>query len=222
MPRRPRAFLRGYIFHVLNRAARRGRLFDSPDDYDAFIRVLEKAHAERPVAIFAYCIMPNHWHLVVSANESRQLSAFMHMLTTTHSRRWGVTRAVAGEGAVYQGRFRAIPVQEDAHFLWVCRYVERNALRAGLVDRAEDWPWSSLHLRSVDGSSPLLAAWPVAVPRHWAAEVNRPQTAQEIAAFRRAVHEQTPYGDLDWCNELAGATKRKGRPKPRTAGPTGH
>ncbi len=218
MPRRPRTFLRGYIFHVLNRAARRGRLFEGPDDYDAFIRVLEKAHAERQVATFAYCVMPNHWHLVVSADKARELSTFMHLLTTTHSRRWCVAHDVAGEGAVYQGRFKAIPVQHDAHFLWVCRYVERNALRAGLVDRAEDWPWSS-HRRCVNEGSPLLSSWPVTAPQPWEAEVNRPQTAEEVEAFRRAVREDVPYDDACWSAQLLGRPPRKGQRPKRTPDP---
>lgn len=219
MPRRPRAFLRGYIFHVLNRAARRAPLFDSSDDYDAFIRVLESAHAKGSVEIFAYCVMPNHWHLVVGVDKARALSAFMHLLTTTHSRRWRVAHSVTGEGAVYQGRFKAIPVQNDGHFLWVCRYVERNALRAGLVARAEDWPWSSLHRRSLNMGAPLLSAWPVTPPQTWRAEVNRPQTAEEIDAFRRAVREGLPYGEVDWSAQLLGRPRRRGRRPKRTPDP---
>ncbi len=103
----------------------------------------------RRVAVFAYCLMPNHWHLVASPTAPGALSIFMHRLTTTHARLWHRARGSAGEGAVYQGRFSAIPIQCDRHFLIVCRYVERNALRASLVSRAEDWPWSQSVATSV-------------------------------------------------------------------------
>jgi putative transposase len=95
---------------------------------------------------------------------------------------------------VYQGRFKAIPVSADHHFLWVCRYVERNALRACLVENAEEWRWSSLRRENRD----WLAEWPVPRPSDWLSEVNRPQTEEELAAFRQAMRNGLPYGNPEW------------------------
>lgn len=211
MPRRPRAFLRGKIFHVVNRGAKRQRLFDDPDDFDAFLRILAGSLRRGGVELFAYCLMPNHWHLVTAAATPSNLSSFMHHMTTTHSRRWYLSHGVDSEGAVYQGRFRAVPVQGDHHFLWVCRYVERNPLRSHLVARAEEWPWSSL-FGDPEGSLPL-ASWPVERPSRWLDEVNRPQTPAEVEAVRESLRLRRPLGDDDWRAEMSGVAGRKGRPR---------
>ena len=136
--------------------------------------------------MFAYCLMPNHWHLVAAARVDGALSRFMHWLTTTHARRWRIVRKSAGYGAVYQGRFRAVPVTSDDHFLCVCRYVERNALRASIVERAQEWQWSSLWRRCGNGDARWLADWPVQEPADWLELVNANQTLAEIESCRRA------------------------------------
>ena len=94
--------------------------------------------------LLAYCVMPNHWHLVVWPHQDGALSRFMNWLTLTHTQRWHQHRHSVGEGHVYQGQFKSFPVETNEYFLVVCRYVERNAVRAGLVERAEQWRWSSV------------------------------------------------------------------------------
>jgi len=201
MPRRPRVSTAGLFFHVVNRAAKRSTLFETADDYAAFEGVLSSAVARHRVSLYAYCVMPNHWHLLLSANIDGALSRFMHWLTTTHARRWQVHRGLEGQGAVYQGRFKAIPIGDDHHFLWVCRYVERNPLRAALVKRAEDWPWSSLWGRD-NHTSPFLAPWPVSCPDNWTALVQQPQTEAEERAFQDAVAHGQPFGEEDWSRAV--------------------
>jgi putative transposase len=93
--------------------------------------------------ILAYCVMPNHFHFVLGPTLSPILSTFMHKLTMTHSKRWQAFRGTTGTGPVYQGRFKALFLGDARHFATVCRYVEQNPVRAGLVSRPEDWPWSS-------------------------------------------------------------------------------
>ncbi len=88
--------------------------------------------------------MPNHWHFVLRATEDGGMSDFLRWVSLTHTMRLHAHYHTTGEKHIYQGRFKSFPVQDDAHFLTVCRYVERNALRAGLVARAEDWKWGSL------------------------------------------------------------------------------
>jgi len=157
------------VFHVFNRATPGVRLFDEPKDYAAFEKVLTEAHEQVPMRTIAYCLMPNHWHFVLWPREAGDLSHFMHWLTLTHAKRWRGFHKTVGHGHVYQWRFRAFPVQSDRHFLTVCRYAERNALRAGLVASAEGWRWGSLYhrLAADDIARTLLSDGPLPLPGNW-------------------------------------------------------
>jgi putative transposase len=200
----------------MNRAARRAPIFQTEQDYDAFVRTLSEAKGRLPpMRILAYIVMPNHWHLLLWPFAHGDLSRFMHWLTTIHSCRWNVAHGTCGAGAVYQSRFKSIPVQEDVHVLRVWRYVERNALRANLVSRAEQWTWSSLNGRA--DSTPLLDAPPIDLPIDWIDIVNEPQTQAEIDAIRKATEREEPYGHDDWREEMreraARRPTRMGRPR---------
>ena len=136
------------MVHVLNRAVARLTTFEKPDDYDALLRVLNETWAEIPLPILAFTAMPNHWHFVVRPTSDDQVSEFFRRLTVTLTMRWHAQYHTGGSGHLYQGRFKSFPVQDDQHLLTVMRYVERNALRTGLVEQAEDWRWGTLFLRS--------------------------------------------------------------------------
>src|SRR3954466_10030150 len=136
MGRPHRAALGGYVYHVLNRANARLTIFDDDDDYEAFERVLLQAVERTKTQLLAFCVLPNHWHLLVWPREDGELSRFVGWLTLTHTQRWHAHRHSTGWGHVYQGRFKSFPIQEDDHFYTAARYVERNALRANLVRRA--------------------------------------------------------------------------------------
>jgi putative transposase len=159
----------GLVYHVLNRANGRRTIFDSPTDFEAFERVLGEAQVVHPVPLLSYCIMPNHWHLVLAPKADGDLSRFVGWLTLTHTQRWHAHGHTAGSGHLYQGRFKSFPVQDDEHFLTVCRYVERNPVRAGLVEGAEHWRWGSLWRRSQATCEPplLLGDWPMPRPAEW-------------------------------------------------------
>jgi putative transposase len=146
--------------------------------------------------------MPNHFHLIVCPNADDELSKFMAWFTATHSKRWHIWRGTNGTGHVYQGRYKAFPVSNDIHFLRVCRYVERNALRAGLVARAEDWPWSSLAQRAGDRSPVSLAEWPVTRPPDWN-ELVQLHVIDETEELRKAVKRSSPYGPASWRFQIA-------------------
>ena len=218
MPRRLRIDRGGIAYHVLNRRAGRLPLFEKHEDYVAFEQVLDEAYAKTPMRVICYCLMPNHWHLVLWPARDGQTSRYMQWLTTTHMRRWHAHRGTRGTGPVYQGRFKSFPVQEDRHFLIVCRYVERNALRANLVERAEDWPWSSLaRRRRKDVESPWLADvkdWPVSPPRNWTAFVNRAETEAELDAVRRSLARGAPYGQASWQRRIAARLKLESSLRP--------
>jgi putative transposase len=122
MPRAPRHAPPGWTYHVLNRAVARLRLFRKPADYDAFERVVEAAHERVPINILAYCVMPNHWHFVLRPDKPGQLTDFLRWLTHTHTMRWHAYHHTSGSGHLYQGRFKAFPIEEDEHFYTVVRY----------------------------------------------------------------------------------------------------
>jgi putative transposase len=135
----------------------------------------------------------------------------MHWLTCTHAIRWRLATNSVGEGAVYQSRYKAIPIQTDHHFLTVARYVERNPLRAGLAARAEHWRWSSYWHRQVAHDGFPLARWPVAAPSNWSELVHQRQPRNEIAAIRRCVNAGCGIGNARWQAEVA---KTLGIPSP--------
>src|SRR5690625_4721439 len=139
MPRQPRKTPSGYVYHVLNRSVARMTIFEKDEDYQAFERVLMEAKQRYPgVQIFNYCLMPNHWHFLLRPRANVDLSQFMRFLSATHAQRYHAHYHTAGSGPVYQGRFKAFPVESESYFYVAARYVERNALRANLVDKAQD------------------------------------------------------------------------------------
>jgi len=167
MPRRPRLATGGLAYHVLNRRVGRLQLFEKPADYLAFENILSEAHQRTGVRMAAYCLMPNHWHLLLWPREDGELSEMMRWITVTHTQRWHAHRHSSGTGPVYQGRFKSFPVQTDDHFVTVARYVERNALRANLVSRAEEWRWSSLFQYVHRGTKffEVINEWPLERPK---------------------------------------------------------
>jgi putative transposase len=125
----------------------------------------------------------------------------MQWVFTTHVH-W--SHAMYGTtGRLWQGRFKAFLNQADHHLLTVMRYVERNALRARLVERAEDWRWGSLAWRRAHPAPVELTTSPVVLPSYWRQYVNEPQTAAELAAIRVCVQRQRPFGCEDWVAQQA-------------------
>ncbi len=220
MGRPLRAAAGGIIYHVLNRANGRQVMFETPQDYQLWENVLLEAREHIPVRILAYCVMPNHWHLVLWPRRDGDLSRFMAWLTLTHTQRWHAQHQSVGTGHLYQGRFKSFPVQTDEHFLTVCRYVERNALRAKLVKQAENWQWSSLWCRTQGGKqSQWLTDWPVSRPRQWVKLTNEPQTEEELEAVRQCVQRGRPLGKEPWVQRttrrlnLESTLRPRGRPR---------
>lgn len=223
MPRRARSIVGGYAYHVLNRANGRLRLFRKEADFAAFDALVAEAVARVPLRIVGYTIMDNHWHFVVWPKQRAdgQVSEFFRWLTVTHSQRWHAHHGTAGMGHVYQGRFKSFPIAADEHFLTVLRYVERNPLRAGLVERAEEWRWGSLY-RRVHGTpdeQAMLANSPVPLGRQWCGYVNKPQSEAELTAIRRSIVRGQPYGGEAWRTKitrqlgLEHTFRPRGRPK---------
>lgn len=199
----------GFVYHVLNRANARARIFDKLEDYIAFERILDEAVLRVKMRLLAYCVMPNHWHLVVWPRQDGDLSDFVGWLALTHTQRWHAHRHSAGSGHVYQGRFKSFLVESDEHLWAVCRYVERNALRAGLCARAEGWRWSSVWRREFGGAEcqAVLCEWPIVIPKDWLQRLNRAENQRELDALRRCANRSQPYGCDEWVGRM---TKRFG------------
>ncbi len=209
----------GLCYHVINRGNRRATVFHDASDYDQFVNLMALAHEAHPVRVVAYCLMPNHFHLVLWPREDGDLSLFVHRLTTTHVRRYH--RRYETSGRVWQDRFKSFPIQHDEHLLRVLLYVERNAVRAGLAPRAAAWPWSSIHWCR-RGSYPTFGdPGPVARPEDWEARVDGDQPATDVERLRRHLGRGRPYGEPEWTVRTAhdlgleGSLRERGRPRRR-------
>jgi len=129
MPRPRRVCEPGVVLHVMNRANRKQRIFHGETDYSLFVEVLAAATQKFAVRLLAFCVMPNHWHLVIWPSAGDDVPAYMHWLTSTHVRQYHRVHGLIGTGHLYQGRYVSVPVQTDRHLLTVLRYVEANAVR---------------------------------------------------------------------------------------------
>jgi putative transposase len=208
----------GICYHVLNRGNGRRKVFLKDGDYQAFLDAMADASEGLPARVLAYCLMPNHFHLVLWPEADGDLSRWMHWLSNAHVRRYHQNHHTSGH--LWQGRFKAFPIEQDEHLLTVLRYVERNPLRAGLAKRAEAWPWSSLHWWEKGAERP---AWsdrgPVPRPRDWAGWVNQPLTESEMEAVRLSVNRGRPFGSAGWVDRTAeqlglqSSLRPRGRPR---------
>ena len=205
MPRRKRVDEAGGIYHALNRGNGQQLIFHKDEDYEAFLRALAQGLSRYAVQLFAYCLMPNHWHLVLRPLQDGQMGRLLRWVTATHTLRYHAHYHTGGQGYLYQSRFKSFPIQDDSHFLVVCRYVERNALRAGLVNRAEQWRFGSLwRWQQTPPADPhLLSPWPIRRSADWVQRVNAALTEQEREAIRLSVRRDRPFGDEDWTEQIA-------------------
>lgn len=218
MSGRQRYFEPGYIYHVLNRGALRQTLFAGARAYQAFEDLLRETLDITFISIFTYVLMPNHWHFVVRPRSKEELSDFFQYLAGTHAKRFRAYTDTVGEGHVYQDRFKCFPVQDDGHFLCLCRYVERNALRAQLVSRAQQWRWCGLWHRLHQTDDHLSSVWPVDRADDWLRRVNAPLTVGELSAIRGCIARGRPFGHPAWVRatakhlRLEHALRARGRP----------
>jgi len=188
---------------------------------DAFARV--------PLRIISWCLMKNHWHFVVWPRTDDEVTGYFRALAHTHAMRWRVAHRSVGWGHLYQGRFKAFPVESGSHVFTVCRYVERNALSAGVVKRAEDWRWGSLWLRhhaTMDNqtralrrmlSAGLAGRWPEL--KQWTQSVNTGYTKRELSRLTVSEKRSQPFGEESWRSKtvvelgLEHTIRDEGRPK---------
>jgi len=189
-------------------------VFLKEGDFQAFLKALAHACIEIPMPVLGFCLMPNHFHLAVLPPGDGDLSRWMHWVQNTHVRRYH--QHYHSSGHIWQGRFRAFPIQEDDHLLTVLRYLEGNPLRANLVARAEQWDWSSAgYWQSPENRPSYLTPGPVPRPSNWLEWVNQPLTSGELEALRESIQRGKPYGDGTWVERTAKALHLESTLRPR-------
>lgn len=179
MARRRRCAPPGAIQHITNRGNRRRTIFHKEEDYSAFLSILTEAGTRFGMRVIGFCLMPNHWHLILWPPKDVSVSAYMHWLTSTHVRRYHLHYGLVGTGHLYQARFNNRVCPDERRLLSTIRYVEANPLRAKLVESAAQWEWSSLWLRVHGDEADLLCDCPVTLPPDWPQYVDTPTEADE-------------------------------------------
>jgi putative transposase len=202
------------VYHVLNRANGRLRIFRKPGDFAAFEQILADGTERFSMRICAYCIMGNHWHLVLWPKEDGDLSRFMKWVTVTHSQRWHSAHATIGIGHVYQGRFKSFPVQSNAYYLTLMHYVESNPKRAGLVQLSRQWPWSSLAIRTGTEKPLPLSDGPLELPDRWPTLVDSLDEST-TEAIKVCLNRGRPFGNQNWVLKTAAALSLQSSLRPR-------
>ena len=200
MPRTSRSATGGVVYHVLNRGNGRMNIFRKPGDYQSFVQLLLDGKDKADIELFGFCLMTNHWHLVLRPHGDADLAAYLSWVTNTHVKRHR-SHYKSTSGHLYQGRYKSFPVQADSYFLTLLRYVEANP-RCGSVAQAGQWNWSSL------GCDPKLAAklldpWPLKRPRNWTALVNETIPAIQRARIESSFQRGRPLGDDAWTIKAA-------------------
>ncbi|MCK5272472.1 MAG: transposase [Sedimentisphaerales bacterium] len=219
MPRLKRIAKGNIVYHVLNRANGRLRIFRKQGDFMAFEQVIAEALERFDMRLCGYCIMGSHWHLVLWPRNDGDLSDFMKWLTVTHSHRWHQAHDTVGVGHLYQGRFKSFPVQTDAYYLNLMKYVESNPVRAGIVKHSAAWPWSSLAIRRGSDKLIALSDGPVKLPQRWKNMVDNIPDDKIGERIAECIKRGQPFGNSDWVMKtvrrlnLESTLKPRGRPR---------
>ena len=219
MARLARVVMEGVAHHVTQRGNRRQQVFFGDDDYRAYRALLSEGCAAAGVAVWGYCLMPNHVHLILVPSSADSLRATLGEAHRRYTRR--VNFREGWRGYLWQGRFASVAMDE-AHLMAAARYVELNPVRAGLAARAEDWPWSSAraHLEGRDdglvSTAPLLER-----ESDWRALLDQGLSEEEHLSLQAGERTGRPLGSGEFVAALERdlgrplARKKPGR-KPRT------
>lgn len=185
----------------MNRSAKQLVLFEGPDDFDLFLEVLAEAEDRCPIRLLEYCVMPNHFHLLVWPETDMQLSTYMRWITGVHGQRWRRLRGLSGKGAVYQGRFRWVAVQSGEHYDIARRYIWQNPVRAMLADQAQRWPWSSASDAPM-ARRPTLDPGPLLTGQPRQAALGQPLETASENEMRESLRRGQPFGTPGWSRTL--------------------
>lgn len=224
MPRQARVVIPGAPHHVIQRGNRRQRTFFSDADYLAYLHLAAEAFGEAGVEVWAYCLMPNHVHLIAAPSRPEALAEAVGATHLRYTRR--INARERWTGYLWQGRFASFPMDDD--YLMTCaRYVGLNPVRAGLTSRAVDWPWSSVRGHVEGRLDPLLTPAPLGerLGLQAAGFFEADVEAEAQRKLRRAALSGRPLGGMAWVKALEVATGRaltdppRGRPAKAIAEP---
>ncbi len=217
MARLARVVVPGAPHHVTQRGNRRMQTFFNDDDYRDYLSLMVQWCSRYEVAIWAYCLMPNHAHLILVPSDEPGLCRAVGEAHRRYTRR--VNFREGWRGHLWQGRFASY-VMDEPHLLAAARYIERNPLRARLVERAEDWPWSSAAAHAAGrGDAVAAGRWLTDLTVGWVCSWSEylrdeEQDEQELAAaMHRCESTGRPLGDKQFLARLEAALGRVLRPK---------
>lgn len=216
MPRISRGLADNYIYHILNRGNNKQKIFLKDQDYEAFAALIKEAKKLYPIKLFAYCLMPNHFHMIATPALAEYLSKWMQWLMTSHVRRYN--KHYNSVGHVWQGRFKSFIIQDNDYLINAIRYVEANPVRAGLVNTAKDWQWSSHKETIGEINRCLIDIAPIKLPANWIEHVNAPIAEKTLQELRKSIERRSPYGTSEWriqiCKKLGleSTLRPRGRP----------
>src|SRR5262245_38855214 len=222
MGRLPRQVDDGLVYHALNRGNNRADVFADDADHEAFLEALAKTQVRYPFHLFGYCLMTNHFHLLLRPKPRQSISRILQSLTIAHT--WRYHKRHRTSGHVWQGRFKSPVIQDDAHLLVVLRYIEANPLRARLVADPADYRWSSFQQHGAGRDDPLLSGFPEweelgrTEPerrKRWRAQVRAVQDESELATVRGSLRSGRPLGSPEWAEHMAERLKIDLSPRPR-------
>ncbi|MFA5100535.1 MAG: transposase [Candidatus Omnitrophota bacterium] len=154
MPRKPRYFEQGYVYHAVQRGNNKADIFFDEEDYRIFLKLMCESKKMYPCLIYAYCLMRNHLHLLIEAIKQNSISLFMKYLTGNYV--LYINRKYNRTGTLFGSRFKAGLVQTEKYFANCMRYIDRNPVRAKLVQTPAQYPWSSYNFHTSPGSSLIL------------------------------------------------------------------
>ncbi len=213
MPRASRIVLPGIPHHVTQRGNRQQQLFFSDEDYRAYLSILALALKKHDTSCLAWCLMPNHVHLMLVPSAADGLRATLSATHTAFAQRINRTQGISGH--VFQGRFASYPM-DDAHRMVAARYIENNPVKAGMVARAEDWPWSSAkaHISGREDGVTALAALSEHIGNWRAMLAKGLEAADEVES---ALARGRPLAAQSWlkAHGLPLETPKRGRPWPK-------
>lgn len=141
MPRPPRLLLSQTFYHIMTRGNNRHKVFRSDNDYQYFLELITRYKADHPFDLYHYSLMPNHTHMLVKTNKASDFSTFMKKLNLAYFHHY--RRNYDWIGHFWQDRFKSQPVGKDEYFIECGKYIELNPVRAGIVEKPEDYPYSS-------------------------------------------------------------------------------
>lgn len=217
MPRMARLVVPGYPHHVTQRGSRKQTVFFSDADYRAYIELICELKEEAAVDVWAYCLLPNHVHLVVVPDNKQGLAKLFGVAHHRYAKRINAENDWCGH--LWQERFHSF-VMDESHLLAAVRYIELNPVRAGLCRHADQWEWSSVHAHLSGDSDKLVNVTPMgALVSDWRRYLADEPGADDIEILRRHTRTGRPAGSHDFIGKLealSGRRLQRRKPGPKT------